>query len=156
MRRNSTDQKHIKQIFFSFIMVLYLIITSLYTFLPLFAGVFFAYIVVYLGNEESKISVALSFCYLILFDLNHGGYLFSFMLTFFIFYTMFAEKIRNNITCYSCIIVTYVVGAYVGYYLLNSFIAYLLNEELPTFSTDLVYYIFLDSVVAVVLLKGKV
>jgi len=130
--------------------------TSIYTFLPLFVGPFFAYIVIYYENEKKKNYIYLIFLYLCFIDLNKGFYLFSYVLLFYIFYNLFVEKIRNFFTCSNCIISIYIGVAYLGHYITNSFIAYILNNEGPIFSLNYFYYIAIDTVLAVILFKGKV
>jgi hypothetical protein len=137
-------------------LVVYQIVSSLYTFLPLFVGLFFAYIVINFENEKNRIYIYLSFAYLTVYDLDKGFYLFSSSLFLILFYYLFVEKIRNFFTCSNCIVAIYVIAAYLGHSLLNSFIAYILNQDMPSFSQGYFYYIALDVVLAVVLFKGKV
>jgi len=137
-------------------LVVYQIMSSLYTYLPLFVGVFFAFIVINFENEKSNLYIYLSFAYLTIYDLDKGFYLFSSLLSFLIFYYLFVEKIRNFFSCTNCIVAIYVVAAYLGHSLLNSFIAYVLNQDMPSFSQGYFYYIALDVVLAIVLFKGKV
>ncbi len=156
MRRSSTDQNYLRFTLICLSLVVYQIMSSLYTYLPLFVGVFFAFIVINFENEKSKLYIYLSFAYLTIYDLDKGFYLFSSLLSFLIFYYLFVEKIRNFFSCSNCIIAIYVVAAYLGHSLLNSFIAYILNQDMPSFSQGYFYYIALDIVLAVMLLKGKV
>ena len=156
MRRSSTDQNYLRFTLICLSLVVYQIMSSLYTYLPLFVGVFFAFIVINFENEKSNLYIYLSFAYLTIYDLDKGFYLFSSLLSFLIFYYLFVEKIRNFFSCINCILAIYVVAAYLGHSLLNSFIAYILNQDMPSFSQGYFYYIALDVVLAVVLFKGKV
>ena len=156
MRRSSTDHNYLRFTLICLSLVLYQILSSLYTFLPLFVGLFFAYIVINFENENSKIYIYLSFAYLTIYDLDKGFYLFSSSLFLLIFYYLFVDKIRNFFSCSNCIIAIYVVAAYLGHSLLNSFIAYILNQDMPSFSQGYFYYIVLDALLAIVLFKGKV
>jgi len=130
--------------------------TSIYTFLPLFIGVFFAYAIINYEDEKKKNFIYLIFIYLSIYDLNKGFYLFSLLLTFFLFYNLFVERIRNVLVCSSCTLVLYVVVAYLGHYCLNLFISYILNSASPIFLVNYLYYIIIDSLVAIMLFKGKV
>ena len=156
MRRSSTDQNYLRFTLICLSLVVYQIVSSLYTFLPLFVGLFFAYIVINFENEKNRIYIYLSFAYLTVYDLDKGFYLFSSSLFLILFYYLFVEKIRNFFTCSNCIVAIYVIAAYLGHSLLNSFIAYILNQDMPSFSQGYFYYIALDVVLAVVLFKGKV
>ena len=156
MRRSSTDQNYLRFTLICLSLVVYQIISSLYTYLPLFVGLFFAYIVINFENEKNKIYIYLSFAYLTVYDLDKGFYLFSSSLFLILFYYLFVEKIRNFFSCTNCIVAIYVVAAYLGHSLLNSFIAYILNQDMPSFSQGYFYYIVLDVVLAAVIFKGKV
>ena len=139
MRRSSTDNSYLRLTLFSLFLVFIQIIGSLYTFLPLFIGVFFTYIVVNLENEKNIFYVYLSFIYLTIYDLNKGFYLFSSLLFVLLFYYMFVEKIRNSFSCTNCVLVIYVFIAYLGHALFNSLIAYILHQDLPVLNGGYFY-----------------
>jgi len=155
MRRSSTDKNYLRLTLFGLLLVFYQIMSSLYTFLPLFVGVFFAYIVINFENENSKLYIYLSFAYLAIYDLDKGFYLFSSLLFFMIFYYIFVEKIRNFLSCINCILAVYVVVAYLGHSLLNSFVAYILNQSSPALTQGYFYYIVIDIIIVAILFKGK-
>jgi len=46
--------------------------------------------------------------------------------------------------------------AYLGHFIVNSFIAYILNSDGPIFLESYFYYIVIDIVIATILFKGKV
>jgi len=156
MRRSSTDKSYIEVTLFSLALVLYQLMTSLYTFLPLFAGLFFCYIIINSHDEKKRPYVILALIYLSLYDLNKGFYLFSYLFFFILFYNLFVDKIRNSFSCNNCILFVYVVAGYLGHYLFNSFIAYILNQDLPSFSQWYLYYIAIDTVLVFIFFKGKV
>jgi len=155
MRRSSTDKSNIEVAFFSLALLVYQIMTSLYTFLPLFAGLFFCYIVIYADDLKKRKYVILALIYLSVYDLNKGFYLFSYLFFFLIFYNLFVDKIKNSFACNNCILAIYVISGYIGHYILNSFIAYILNQDLPYFSKWYLYYIVVDILLAFVFFKGK-
>jgi cell shape-determining protein MreD len=132
------------------------ILSSLYIFVPVFIGVVFAYMVINFEKEKEKIYIYLGFLYLTMYDLEKGFYLFSSLLFFMIFYYIFVEKIRNSFTCNSCIVAIYVGVAYLGHFILNRFIAYVLNHDGPQFSQMYFYYMLIDALLAIILFKGKI
>lgn len=156
MRRSSTDQKHLSLFSTSLFSLLMLVMGSLYTFLPSFAGVFFTYIIINYENDKNRIFVYLCFAYLCAYELSRGFYLFSYIFTFFIFYNFFLDKVRNFFSCNNCILFVYILTAYIGHYGVNLFISYLLNEDLTSFSSGYFYYVFIDMLFAMILFKGKV
>jgi hypothetical protein len=155
MRRNSTDKKYLNLILFSFFLVACQIMGMLYTMLPSFVGVFFTYIILNFENDKKRYYIYLCFIYLMSYELTRGFYLFSYVFSFIIFYNIFVDKIRNNFTCTNCILTLYVAFAYIGHYFINSFIAYLLNEDASYFSNQYIYYIVIDSLLSMIIFKGR-
>ena len=156
MRRSSTDKNSLRLILLCLSLVFYQALSSLYTFLPLFIGVFFSYIVINFEKEKSKLYIYLSFAYLTIYDLDKGFYLFSSLLSFVLFYYIFVDKIRNFFSCTNCVLAIYVTFSYLGHFVLNTFIAYILHQDGPIFSQWYFYYIFIDILLVSILFKGKV
>lgn len=153
MRRNSADQKYLKLLLFYALMFLGQIISSLYPYMPSFVGLFFCYVVLNFKDKNAIVPVFLAFVYLILYDVNKGFYFLSYIILFFLFYNFAINKIQNMTTCNNCILVAYVVVAYMGHYLLNVLLAYLSNTAFPYFSTHYIYYIAIDALLAFMLFR---
>lgn len=153
MRRNSTDKKYLNFFFFSVLIILGQIMSSLYPYIPSFVGLFFCYIILNFKNENKLLPVFLSFVYLTFYDINRGFYLFSYIILFSIFYQFALNKIQNITTCSNCILATYVFVAYIGHYALNCILAYFFNMPFPYFSNQYFYYIAFDSIVAFMFLR---
>lgn len=156
MRRSSTDTNYLKLFFLSISFLFLLIMGSLYTWLPSFVGLFFIYVLINFEDEKNRLYLYLSFLYLIFYDIDRGFYLFSYIFTFLIFYNFFLDKVRNYFSCINCILVMYVLVAYIGHYFMNVFIAYLLNETIIELSKEYIYYILIDMVLASIIFKGRV
>lgn len=156
MRRNSSDQNYLGFILFCIFLVFCQIMGMLYTWIPSFVGVFFTYNILNFSNDKKRYFIYLSFAYLVFYELTRGFYLFSYVFSFMIFYNLFVDRIRNNFTCINCILFIYVSFAYIGHYFINSFMAYMLNEDVSHFSNDYIYYMMIDWLVAIVLFKGRV
>lgn len=122
----------------------------------LFCRTFFIYVLINFEDEKNRLYLYLSFLYLIFYDINRGFYLFSYIFTFLIFYNFFLDKVRNYFSCINCILVMYVLVAYIGHYFMNVFIAYLLNETIIELSKEYIYYILIDMVLASIIFKGRV
>ena len=156
MRRSSTDTNYLRLFFLSISFLFLLIMGSLYTWLPSFVGLFFIYVLINFEDEKNRLYLYLSFLYLIFYDIDRGFYLFSYIFTFLIFYNFFLDKVRNYFSCINCILVMYVLVAYIGHYFMNVFIAYLLNETIIELSKEYIYYILIDMVLASIIFKGRV
>jgi len=156
MRRSSIDKNYLRLFLICLGLVFYHTLSSLYTLLPLFVGVFFSYVIINFDKEKNRLYIYLAFAYLTMYDLDKGFYLFSSLLFLLLFHYVFVDKIKNFFMCNNCIIFIYVSSAYLGHYALNLFISYILNQDRPLFSELYFYYIFLDSIIAMILFKGKV
>jgi len=154
MRRSSIDTNYTRLVLF-ISLVFYQILSSLYLFLPLFVGLFFVYLILNYKKESRAVFVYFSFFYLCLYDINKGFYLFSSILFFIIFYNLFVERVKNYFSCKGCVLVIYITSAYIGHFFLNVFIAYLLNQEPPSFGMDYFYYIVTDSILAILLFRDN-
>ncbi len=156
MRRNSSDSHYIKLFLLVILFGLLQILSSSFIFFPTFASVFFVYIILNIDNEEKLLYIFFSFLYLSFYELNKGFYLFSSLIFFIIFYTVFVDKIRSSFTCKNCIIAIYIISFYLGEYFVNVMISYILNRDFPTLSTEYLYYIAFDFVVSVILFRNSV
>ncbi len=156
MRRNSTNSDYIRISFAILALVLLQIFSNLFQFFPTFVGVFFSYIVINIKREEKFIYVVLSFLYLSYYELNKGFFLFSYFFLFVIFYNFFNQKIIDSFKCKNCILLIYIMVAYIGYFFLNSFFAYILNAEFPSFTMEYFYYIAFDFFASILFFRSKI
>ena len=156
MRRNSSNPDYIRLFLAVVVFGLLQILSNSFIFFPTFPAVFFVYIVLNIDNEEKLLYILFSFLYLSFYELNKGFYLFSSLIFFIIFYTVFVDKIRSSFTCKNCILAVYVLSFYLGEFFVNALISYILNREIPTFSTEYLYYMAFDFVVSVILFRNSV
>jgi hypothetical protein len=156
MRRNSSNPNYLKIFLVALSLVLLQIFSNLFQFFPTLVGLFFAYIVINIKNEEKFIYVVFSFLYLSYYELNKGFFLFSYILLFVIFYNFFYQKIENSFKCKNCILFIYVVVAYIGHFFLNAFGSYVLKLEFPSFSYEYFYYIAFDFIICVLFFRSKI
>lgn len=160
MRRNSTYKKSVISFWWIVFLVIYQIMTSLYMYLTPLIGFFFCYLI-FIYEEEEKTHDEdiwlkyLVFAYLVFADLNKGYYLFSSIIFFYIFKYVFAEWLRISFKCKNCIIVAFVIFAYIGIFGTNNLIAYILNKEFFTFGFEYGLYIFFDCMIAIVFFRDK-
>ncbi len=156
MRRNSSNPNYLKIFLVALCLVLLQIFSNLFQFFPAFVGVFFAYIVINIENEEDFIYVFFSFLYLTYYELNKGFFVFSYILLFVIFYNLFYQKIENSFKCKNCKLFIYISVAYIGCFFLNAFGAYVLKLEYPSFSYEYFYYIAFDFIVSIIFFRSKI
>ncbi len=156
MRRNSTNTDYLRFTLAAVALILLQIFSNLFQFFPTFAGVFFSYIIINAEKEEKFLYVVLSFLYLSFYELNKGFFLFSYFLLFIIFYNVFNQKIIDSFKCKNCILFIYISVAYIGHFFINSFFAYILNMEFPSFSQVYFYYIAFDFIVSIIFFRSKI
>ncbi len=95
-------------------------------------------------RKSSYFYIFLFFLYTIYFEIDREMILFSFLLLAMIYHYFFAQKLETVINCRFCIDIVYILYAYLGYYLLNLFLAFLFNLELLHFSPLYIVYIVTD------------
>lgn len=150
MRRSISYKENINRSILFIILVAYESLTSIYTYMTPLFGVVFCYLVFNIQNEEKRFPVALAFMYMVFFEADKGFYLFSIFLFFLIYYFFVANKLEKIISDKKYILFLLVAGSYIGYYLFNFFIAYLLNQEAPFFGIEYILYIVVDFLIAMV------
>jgi len=153
MRRNSTDQNVVELFLICILLFAGLVLSSLYTWIPSFAGFLFCYSVLAFKQESARFPLFLVFVYLALYDMHKGFFLFSYALLFTIFYPLATQKLQYMTSCENCILTFYVLVGYLGHFLLNLILAYFLNTPFPYFSNHYVYAISIDALLAFAFLR---
>ena len=151
MRRDSTYQKNLNRVILFVFLIAYESLTSIYTYLTPFFGVVFCYLVFNLQKEQMRFSVILAFLYMVFFEVDKGFYPFSFFLFFSIYYKLIIDRIEKILINDNSTVAFFVVSSYLGYYLFNFFIAYLLNHEAPSFGIEYFVYIVVDIMIAIII-----
>ncbi|GEM_PF-1766768 len=95
----------------------------------------------YYTERKFYFYISLFFLYTLYFEIDRNMILFSFILLAIFYHYFLAEKIEHAINCILCIDTIYVLYSYLGYYLINLFLAFLFNTALPDF--DPVYFIYI-------------
>ncbi|NPA82724.1 MAG: hypothetical protein GXO31_08940 [Epsilonproteobacteria bacterium] len=158
MQRNSSYQRVIVKILTAGILVLYEALTSAYPFLPSLFGVFFVYLLFYFDSKLRFYEITYSFLYLTIYELDKGFYLFSFIIFFIIYYNFVKDEIKKYIFCKGCLAFFYTLTGYLGYYLINFIIAFILNDPKPILGYDNISYftnIFIDTFLVLLIFKKK-
>lgn len=153
MRRNSTDKNPIAFFFVSAFLLIAQIFSSLYPWIPSFAGFFFAYALLSIKQEVQKVSLFIVFAYLSFYDVHQGFHLFSYLFLFILSYQFGIYRVEQMTSCKKCILFFYVSVGYLGHYALNGLLSYIANTPLPYFSSHYFYLIGFDTLLAFVFLK---
>ncbi len=146
LQRNSLNKRALVKIFTALGLIFYEALQSVYPFLPSLFGLFFCYLLFFLNSKLRFYEVVYAFIYLTVYEVDKGFYFLSFVIFFTIYYSFIAEEIRKIIYCKWCLAFIYVTTAYLGYYLINAIIAFVLNEPMPTLGYSYIVNVLLDTV----------
>jgi hypothetical protein len=123
--------------------VFYSSLSSIYLFLPPLLAVLFVLYSNALKREDFLLLMIVSFC-LLVYEANKGYFLFSTIIYFSLAYKFIMPKITQNFSCKFCIKISFVLLAYIGYYLFLSLIAKVFLLPLPNINYYIVYYIVIE------------
>jgi len=143
MQRSISYKRPLAPIAYIVLFVLYSSMSSIYTFLPPMLAVLFVLFNKALEKNDTFMLLLVIFC-LVVFEANHGYSLFTTVIYFYIVYKFIMPKLIQNFSCNSCIKVSYLLLAYVGYYLFLGLIANIFLLPTPNVSYYIIYYIVME------------
>ncbi len=159
LQRNSSYKRALTKTITATALIYYESITSIYPYLPSLFGLFFVYLLFYFNSKLRFYEVIYSFFYIIIYELDKGFYLFSFIIFFIIYYNFIKNEIKKYIFCKFCLSFIYVFSAYLGYYGVNYIISFILNENIPPLiSYDSFFYFFniiMDTILVFLVFKNR-
>ncbi len=151
MQRNSTYKKSLTPSFiYVVIFILYESLSSIYLFLPPLFAVLFVLFVRALHKEDVTLAFVVSLC-LIIFEADKGYILFTSIIYFAIAYKFIMPKIIQSMNCYWCINISYVLLAYLGFFLFNAILSKVFLLSLPSISYYTIYYIVVEFLIVSIL-----
>jgi len=143
MQRSITHKKPLVNFLYIALFVIYESLTSIYLFLPPLFGVLFVFFYKALKDEDTFFLVLVIFC-LMVFEADKGYMLFSSVLFFAIIYKFILPKIIYSFNCSSCIKISFVFMAYIGYYLFLLLLSKIFLTTIPSLNYYIVYYIVIE------------
>ena len=143
MQRSLSHQNPLITLLYVVGFVLYSSLASIYPMLPPMFAVLLVLFSFSMDEKDTLYIFLISFC-LVIFEANNGYVLFSSIIYFYIVYKFLMPKISQNFSCLSCIKISYVLLAYVGYFLFLSLIANIFLLPYPEISYYIVYYIVIE------------
>lgn len=143
MQRSISHYKPLTPLIAIVLFVLYDSLGSIYLFLPPLFGVLFVLFSKSLERKDLVYTSLIAFC-LLLFEVNYGYIFFSSILYFYIAYKFFIPKIVQNFSCNSCVRISFVLLAYVGYYLFLLLLASIFLLDKPELNYYIIYYIVIE------------
>ena len=143
MQRSITYQRVISILIYIALFAVYTSLSSIYLILPpLFAVLFLLYSNALKKNDLLSI-LFISFC-LILFEVNNGYLLFTSIIYLTLVHKFIMPKIAQNFNCKICIKISYVLFAYIGFYLFLVLLSKVFLLPSPSIDYYIVYYIVIE------------
>ena len=143
MQRNLSYKKPLVPLLYITLFVVYSSLSSIYLILPPLLAILFVLYLRAIKNDDFLFILLISFC-LVIFEANKGYPLFSTIIYFTLVYKFIIPKIIQNFNCNFCVRISYVLLAYIGYYLFLMIVAKIFLLPLPSIDYYTVYYIVIE------------
>ncbi|EAK2872908.1 hypothetical protein DCU88_03850 [Campylobacter upsaliensis] len=163
MKRVSVYNKSLNfsYVFLGIFFIFYEILSSVFSYLPLFYGFFFCYMFMLLVEREKTLLKLdfrwyFSLFFLLFADITHDFFPFSSWIAFFIFYYALAGWIKTNLKMSSTTPIVFVFCAYLFVVILELVFSYANNEKTILFSFSYFISICFEALFAFVFFKGKI
>ena len=143
MQRSISHQKPLVPFIYIILFIIYGSLSSIYLFLPPLLAVLFVLFSNAMRREDLLMLILVSIC-LLMFEANKGYMLFSSIVYFAVVYKFVMPKIIQNFSCASCIKISYVLLAYLGYYIYLVVISNIFLLPAPEINFYIIYYIIIE------------
>jgi hypothetical protein len=143
MQRSISYYRPLTPLIYIALFVLYSSLSSIYLFLPPLFAILFTMFTKALERKDIIFIALVSFC-LIIFEANHGYMFFSSIVYFYLIHKFAMPKIIQNFSCNFCIKISYVLFAYMGYYLFLLLISNIFLFSSPELNYYIIYYIVIE------------
>ena len=151
MRRSRFNLRPFISLLLFAAVVVYESIGTVYLYLTPMLGTGFYLWRKYYQEKEYYYPIMLFFIYTLYFEIDRDMILFSFILLALIYHYFLASWFESSFNCDICLRILYVTYAYLGYFVLNLFMAFIFNQPLPVFDTFYMVYIIADFIIVVLL-----
>ena len=143
MQRSISHQKPLVPFLYIALFAVYGSLSSVYLFLPPLLAVLYVLFSNALKRDDLLMLLLVSFC-LLLFEANKGYMLFSTIVYFGIVHKFIMPKIIQSFSCNSCIKISYVLLAYLGFYIYLVLISSIFLLPVPEVNLYIIYYIIIE------------
>ncbi len=143
MQRNLFNKNPLITLLYVVVFILYSSLSSIYPILPPLFALLLVLFSRALEREETFHIVLLAFC-LVIFEANNGYILFSSIIYFYLIYKILLPKIYQNFSCLSCVKISSVFLAYIGYFLFLSLVTNIFLLPTPNINYYVIYYMVIE------------
>jgi len=143
MQRSISDKKSLAPFLYVALFAVYVSLSSIYLFLPPFLAVLFIYFSKSIKNQDPVAIFLVSLCF-VFFEAEKGYVLFSTIIYFTIIYKFVMPRVAQNFSCVSCIRISSVLFAYIGFFLFSLLLSNVFLLPSPDINYYIVYYIVIE------------
>jgi len=143
MQRSISHNKSLNPLIYILVFVVYISLSSVYLFLPPLLGLLFFLFSRAIDRADSLSVLWISFA-LLLFEANFGYALFSSIIYFYIVKKFFMPSLEQSFYCGGCIKISYILFAYIGYFLFLLLLGNIFMLETPKLNYYIIYYIVIE------------
>lgn len=160
MRRLGAEKRFLKQLAWVAFLVFYQSLTTVFAYLPPLIGIFFTYTIMLTLQKQKTLKEFGKEWYFCLFYLTfaeqaHGFALFSAVIAFMLFYHFMSDWLIVTLKSRELLAAGFVASGYVWTCTTSSFISYAANLPMLKFGYEYLIYVGVESVLAVVLFRGR-
>lgn len=150
MQRSISSKNSLAPYIYVVIFLIYTALSGIYVYLPPLLAVLFVLFSKALEREDTTYLIFVSIC-LVIFEAQSGYILFSTIIYFAILYKYVIPKISKNFGCQSCIKLSIVLLAYIGFFIFNSLMASIFFLAEPSINYYIIYYIVIEFLIVSIL-----
>jgi len=143
MQRSIINKNPLIAIYYLILFFLYESLSSIYLFLPPLFALLLVLFAKALKDDDLFFSLYIG-VYLIIFEADKGYFAFSSIVYFILIYKFILPKLTQNFNCISCIKISYVLLAYIGFYIFTLFLSKIFMISIPEFNYYIIYYIIIE------------
>ena len=143
MQRSIINKKPLTSASYILFFIAYESLSSVYLFFPPLFAVLFVLFVEALEAEDSFSLFLISFC-LLIYEADKGYMVFSSIIYFALMHKFVMPKIIQNFSCPSCVKISYMLIAYVGFFLFSTLLANVFLIPAPSVNYYIIYYIVIE------------
>ncbi|BCX79073.1 hypothetical protein [Campylobacter sp. 19-13652] len=160
MSRTNDEASLFRFLIEALILVLYEIATTVSQYLPPLIGICFAFVVLeYHERTRAMQNLGLAWygavAFLFFAEQIHGFYLFSALIAFIIFYSLFFNWLFVSLKWRSGLLFIFIAAGYMLSWGVSSFFTYTKSEQVLAFGIQYLIYIVLEGLLAMVFLRHR-
>lgn len=143
MQRSISTNQSLAPALYLVLFVIYSSLSSIYPLLPPLFALIFVLFSGAMDREETLSMLVASLC-LVVYEANFGYILFSSIIYFYLIKKLLIPKIEQSFSCVACIKISYVLLAYIGYFLFLTLFSNIFLLSTPEINYYIIYYIVIE------------